>query len=72
MLLARELTSIVNPRIMGCVGVSKPTLQKYTPLNETILQINLRGKTAVPEDMQLPEDEQRLLWNEFYATKEEA
>jgi hypothetical protein len=47
--------------------VSAPTLGEYTPLDETAHE-----PVFCPEDMQLPEEEQKLLWNAFYATKEEA
>jgi hypothetical protein len=42
-------------------------------LDSTLVRLQKRTPEAsyYPEDMQLPEEEQKLLWNAFYATKEE-
>ena len=41
-------------------------------LDSTLVRLQKRPQepSYYPEDMQLPEEEQRLLWNEFYASKE--
>lgn len=41
-------------------------------LDSTLVRLQKRPQepSYYPEDMQLHEEEQRLLWNEFYASKE--
>jgi hypothetical protein len=46
--------------LMGMVDSTLVRIQKHTPEH-----------SFYPEDMQLPVEEQKLLWNEFYVTKEE-
>lgn len=57
MSLAKWLSNRVGPYVEGSAGHVRP--RKRT-----------QEQGFYPEDMQLPEEEQKLLWNEFYANKE--
>ena len=47
MLLARELTSLVNPRIRGRNGQKAHTPPKYTPKDEIMLMEHLNEREAL-------------------------